>query len=77
LGLFPQSNIVCFRYVQSEMTEEELNGLNAKIRQKALEEGRFYLVQTRLKEKQFLRCTLMNPFTTPGHLQELLNHLRP
>lgn len=77
LGLFPQSNIVCFRYVQSGMTEKELNGLNAQIRQKALEEGRFYLVQTRLKEKQFLRCTLMNPFTTPVHLQELLDHLRP
>lgn len=77
LGLHPQSNIVCFRYIKTGMAEEEINQLNAKIRQKALEEGRFYLVQTRLKEKQFLRCTLMNPFTTPEHLQELLNHLRP
>lgn len=77
LGLQPQSNIVCFRYVKEGETVEELNRLNAQIRQKALETGRFYLVQTRLKEKQFLRCTLMNPFTTPEHLQELLDHLRP
>ncbi len=75
LACEPQSNILCFRWVPEEMDTERLNELNARVRQKALEEGRFYIVQTRLRGVQYLRTTLMNPFTGPEHLSELLAYL--
>ena len=75
LGLPPVSNIVCFKYRKENFSLKEENDLNAKIRQMALADGYFYLVQTRLKEAQYLRCTLMNPFTDTSHLEALLEHL--
>ena len=75
LAFEPDSNIVCFRFTAENTDDDELNTLNTSLRQKALEDGRFYLVQTRLRNRWYLRCTLMNPFTTPEHLSELLNHL--
>jgi len=68
----PQSNIVCFRYVKENSSNEELNKINLQIRQQLLEEGHFYIVQTVLNGKQYLRVTIMNSFTTEGHLQKLL-----
>ncbi|NNK10423.1 MAG: aminotransferase class I/II-fold pyridoxal phosphate-dependent enzyme, partial [Flavobacteriaceae bacterium] len=76
LALPPMSNIVCFRYQQPGLSLEEANGLNRKIRQELLEEGKFYIVQTRIRGKQYLRCTIMNPFTTPQHLEELLSMVK-
>ena len=75
LAFEPVSNIVCFRFISKHSNEDELNATNTRLRQRALEDGRFYLVQTRLRGKLYLRCTLMNPFTTPEHLSELLSHL--
>ena len=68
----PQSNIVCFRYVKESLSNEELNKINLQIRQQLLEDGHFYIVQTVLNGKQYLRVTIMNPFTTEDHLQKLL-----
>ena len=41
-----------------------------------LEQGDFYLVQTRLDAGLFLRTALMNPFTTVGDLAALLDAIR-
>ena len=75
LALSPQANIVCFRYVPSGISVSQLNALNTQIRQQILEEGKFYIVQTRLKEAIFLRVTLMNPFTTEAVLNDLLDDI--
>lgn len=72
LAIDPQANIVCFRYAPPEIPNNKLSPLNAKIRQNMLEDGRFYIVQTQLKNEVFLRVTLMNPFTTEVMLNELL-----
>jgi L-2,4-diaminobutyrate decarboxylase len=72
LATEPQCNIVCFRYVDTAMSSDTLNTINANIRQKLLEEGEFYIVQTQIKGIHYLRTTIMNPFTTPDHLQLLL-----
>lgn len=72
LAVEPQCNIVCFRYVQPEVEEEELNALNTAIRTAVLEDGRFYIVKTLLDGKVYLRTTLMNPFTTVEDLVKLL-----
>ena len=74
LAVEPESNIVCFRYVGNFKTEK-LNELNAQVRQKILEKGEFYIVQTELGNKIFLRTTLMNPLTETRHLEELLDEV--
>jgi len=40
-----------------------------------LEDGEFYIVQTRFKNKFYLRTTLMNPFTTEKELSALLERI--
>ncbi|MFT5057931.1 MAG: L-2,4-diaminobutyrate decarboxylase [Planctomycetota bacterium] len=74
LGLEPACNIVCFRYIGGEC--EDRNAQQAELRSKVLKAGNFYLVQTRLKGQVFLRLTLIQPFTTPGMLAELLDEIR-
>lgn len=73
LALEPQTNIVCFRYLKKGFDEQQLNDLNKTIRQKLLQNSEFYIVQTVLNGKTFLRVTLMNPFTTREHLEKLLS----
>ncbi|MEM8848067.1 MAG: pyridoxal-dependent decarboxylase, partial [Bacteroidota bacterium] len=73
---YPMSNILCFRYVNDEISLEESNELNAKIRQVILEEGEFYMVQTKLRGVHYLRTSLMNPFTTLEHLRLLIGKIR-
>lgn len=76
LGVEPNSNIVCFRYVDHKLNDENLNDLNAKIRQHLLEEGEFYIVHTKLRGLQYLRCTIMNPFTSADHFKSLLAKIK-
>ncbi len=77
LGVAPQSNIVCFRFLgmDKQLNNKDLNKLNSLIRQKLLERGDFYIVQTTLRGEVFLRVSLMNPLTTVGHLEELLSEI--
>lgn len=76
LATTPQSNILCFRIIRAEATPSELNTLNMAIRQKLLEDGTFYIVQTKLRGVHYLRTTLMNPFTTEKELQQLLSMIK-
>lgn len=76
LATSPQSNILCFRIVKEGKSTDELNEMNAKIRQQLLEDGEFYIVQTKLRGIHYLRTTLMNPFTTKDHLNHLLEKIK-
>lgn len=73
LAIEPESNIVCFRYKPEGFNEIELNDLNKKIRKEIIESGTYYIVQTEIEGKVFLRLTIMNPFTKITILEELLN----
>ncbi|PWL38488.1 pyridoxal-dependent decarboxylase [Flagellimonas aquimarina] len=72
----PMSNILCFRYIGTHLSSNELNILNQAIRRELLEDGEFYLVQTKLNGKHYLRTTLMNPFTSMEHLNLLLEKIK-
>lgn len=76
LALQPEANILCFRYRPEGSREADLNALNAGIRKAVIESGRFYIVQTLIEGKVFLRCTLMNPFTQLPDLECLLHFIR-
>jgi L-2,4-diaminobutyrate decarboxylase len=73
LAVQPECNIVCFRIRSSETTADESNRLNAIIRKRLVEDGRYYIVQTTIDESIWLRTTLSNPFTTANHLNGLLD----
>ncbi|HEX9957500.1 MAG TPA: hypothetical protein VGA96_09585, partial [Fibrella sp.] len=75
LAIEPECNIVCFRYVGQIDDPASLNTLNQRIRADLLADGRFYIVQTMLREHTYLRVSLMNPLTTEADLVELLEEI--
>lgn len=74
LAVAPECNIVCFRYCEAE--KSKLNEINANIRKALLETGKFYIVQTTLKEQLYLRVALMNPLTNQNDLNDLLDEIQ-
>jgi len=68
-------NIVCFKYVDNSISGEAQNKQNEAIRQALLEDGEFYIVQTKLRGVHYLRITVMNPFTTEIHFKNLLEKI--
>ena len=72
----PQSNIVCFRYIGDNSSDNQLDSLNSKIRRAMLEAGNFYIVQTLAKGKVYLRVTVMNPFTDETDFSGLIKEIR-
>ncbi|MFW5821110.1 MAG: pyridoxal phosphate-dependent decarboxylase family protein [Bacteroidota bacterium] len=70
LALIPEANIVCFRYVRADPSS--LNTINQRIRSALLDSGEFYIVQTELKGKLYLRVSLMNPLTRKEDLERLI-----
>jgi L-2,4-diaminobutyrate decarboxylase len=71
----PESNIVCYRLKGQDLSTEERELLNYKVRQYLLEDGKFYVVQTKLNNQVYLRSTIMNPFTTANEFNELLDYM--
>ncbi|CCH54616.1 pyridoxal-dependent decarboxylase [Fibrisoma limi BUZ 3] len=75
LAVEPESNIVCFRYVGDLTDPGQLDDLNNQIRRQLLRDGQFYIVQTTLRGRVYLRVSLMNPLTTDDHLATLLTEV--
>ena len=74
VAIEPQTNIVCYRY-RGKQTEKR-DELNRQIRQRLLETGDFYIVQTVLNDEVWLRSTISNPLTQDRHFDELINQIR-
>jgi len=75
LALEPEANIVCFRYVGSDMENSKfknIDQINLQIRKTLLKRGDFYIVQTVLNGIQYLRVSVMNPFTKKSDFEKLL-----
>jgi len=70
----PESNIVCFRYLPDGA--KDLDAIQAAVRRRLLENGAYYIVQTKLPSGLHLRTALMNPFTTEEDLAGLLEAIR-
>jgi L-2,4-diaminobutyrate decarboxylase len=75
----PECNIVVFRHVPEELRDapaEVLGQFQLELRRKVIESGQFYIVSTKLDGVGALRVTIINPLTTPDHLDQLLDCLR-
>ena len=72
LLMWPETNIVCFRYLEVGLIPDLLNQHQSKIRQHIIQSGEFHLTQVDLHGLTWLRTTLMNPFTTAQDLDDLL-----
>jgi L-2,4-diaminobutyrate decarboxylase len=75
----PQCNIVAFRYVPAALRDapaEVLGQLQLDVRRKIVESGQFYIVSTKLDGVGALRVTIINPLTTPEHLDAMLDAVR-
>jgi L-2,4-diaminobutyrate decarboxylase len=77
----PMCNILCFRHLPEReaantLSAEQLNDHQAKVRKRVLDSGKFFLVQTRIGEALYLRCTLMNAGATEEDLAGLIDLIR-
>ena len=72
LTVEPESNIVCLRFAPEGYNELILNQINSVIRAKIVMEGSFYIVQTELDGKIWIRLTIINPVTSEDDLKDLL-----
>jgi L-2,4-diaminobutyrate decarboxylase len=75
LAIKPDANIVCFRYAQANKDDIALNKINLAIRDIIIKEGSFYIVQTELESKTWLRTTIINPVTDEEDLRVLINRV--
>ena len=73
LAVYPDSNIVCFRWNNQQINTHDRNTCNQFIRQQLLEEGTFYIVQTKLNNHTWLRISIMNPLTSINDLELLIS----
>ena len=73
LALEPCSNIVCFRYAAEGIDCDEAN---RRIAEELLKDGSYYVVSTEVKDRYYLRITLMNPLTDRKCLEELIRKVQ-
>jgi L-2,4-diaminobutyrate decarboxylase len=73
----PDANIVVFRYRPDRALEgAALDELQASIRRRCLESGRWYFLQTKLNGALWLRTALMNPLAGVEQLDGVLDEIR-
>ena len=75
----PECNIVVFRHLPDHLagrSPEAIDRFQLQLRRTVVESGEYYLVQTNLDGRSYLRSTIINPLTTLEHLRGLLGCLR-
>jgi len=75
----PECNIVVFRHVPAALREappERLGDFQLELRRRVIESGDFYIVPFKRDGIGALRVTIINPLTTPAHLDGLMDALR-
>jgi L-2,4-diaminobutyrate decarboxylase len=75
----PECNIVVFRHVPAALRDahpELLGDFQLELRRRIIESGDFYIVPFKRDGVGALRVTIINPLTTPAHLDALMEALR-
>ena len=55
---------------------ERVGDFQLELRRRLIESGEFYIVPAKLDGVGALRVTIINPLTTPAHLDRLMDALR-
>lgn len=69
-------NIVCFRFHPPDVPESELDGLNTRLGQAVLEDGRVYVGTTVYEGRVAFRPAIVNWRTTEDDVDELVDVIR-
>jgi len=75
----PECNIVVFRHIPGALRDaapERVGTFQLELRRRLIESGEFYIVPSKYHGVGALRATLINPLTTPEHLDRLMEALR-
>ena len=75
----PQCNIMVFRHIPAELRDASTDRVGAfqlELRRRLIESGEFYIVPAKHEGVSALRVTVINPLTTTGHLDLLMETLR-
>jgi L-2,4-diaminobutyrate decarboxylase len=75
----PECNIIAFRHIPAELRHappERIGRFQLDLRREIVRSGEFYLVPTMADGIPALRCTVINPLTTPDDLDDLLSAIR-
>ena len=68
-----------FRHVPAELRDapaERVGDFQLELRRRLIESGEFYIVPFKRDGVGALRVTIINPLTTPAHLDQLMDALR-
>jgi L-2,4-diaminobutyrate decarboxylase len=76
LAARPEANIICFRYEPAGVDEADLDDLQKTVRAALVRSGSFFIVQTELRGRWYLRCTVINPLTDEDDLRALMEEIR-
>jgi L-2,4-diaminobutyrate decarboxylase len=72
----PECNILSFRYVgDPKLDDEALDQLNRQLRERYNHSGEGWITGTNLDGRRVLRVTIMNPRTTTGDVDDVLDGL--
>jgi L-2,4-diaminobutyrate decarboxylase len=72
----PESNILCFRFRgDGSHDAAALDALNLRLREAFNRSGEGWITTTLLRGRRVLRCTVMNPSTTPADVERVLDGL--
>ncbi len=74
-----ECNIVVFRHIPTELRDapaERIGAFQLELRRRLIESGEFYIVPSKHQGVGALRVTIINPLTTPDHLDGLMEALR-
>ncbi len=72
----PEANILCFRYVPSNLPHHRLGDFQVAIRNRIRKEGRFFISKVDIEGLAALRVVMMNHRIHIGHFQALLREIR-
>lgn len=75
----PQCNIVVFRHLPAALRHapaQQMGAFQLELRRRLIESGEFYIVPFKKDGVGALRVTIINPLTTPAHLDQLMDALR-
>ena len=72
----PEANILCFRYLPSNLVEKDFPDFQVAIRNRITEGGKFFISKVDIDEIGSLRVVFMNHQINPDHIRMLLSEIR-